>query len=192
VKAPAVRPALQWPPRPGHRRRTATACSGAMSQGPTYIHILRHLINTHCESSFLELNGMLYDGAGEEEKEEEGEGEEEEEEEDDEQEEEEEEEEVEEEEEEEEEHDRDGDAAQEEEEGDVWQALPRGGPVAAECRPLLLHGLAPPLRRLGPGAYGLSLLSSTSAVLVTPPRVPLSVRLGENHAPNVSNKMCLR
>jgi hypothetical protein len=28
--------------------------------------------------------------------------------------------------------------------------------------------------------------------LVTPPRVPLSNRLGENHAPNVSNKMCLR
>jgi len=36
------------------------------------------------------------------------------------------------------------------------------------------------------------LFSSTSAVLVTPPRVPLSNRPGENHAPNVSNKMCLR
>jgi len=42
------------------------------------------------------------------------------------------------------------------------------------------------------GAYTRSLLSSTQAVLVTPPRVPLSNRLGENHAPNVSNKMCLR
>ena len=28
--------------------------------------------------------------------------------------------------------------------------------------------------------------------LVTPPCVPLSNRLGENHAPNVSNIMCLR
>jgi hypothetical protein len=28
--------------------------------------------------------------------------------------------------------------------------------------------------------------------LVTPPRVPLSNRLGGNHAPNISNKMCLR
>ena len=36
------------------------------------------------------------------------------------------------------------------------------------------------------------LLSSTCAVLVTPPRVPLSNRLGDNHAPNVSHKKCLR
>jgi len=42
------------------------------------------------------------------------------------------------------------------------------------------------------GAYTRSLLSSTSAVMVTPPRVPLSNRLGETHAPNVSHKMCLR
>ena len=42
------------------------------------------------------------------------------------------------------------------------------------------------------GAYTPSLLSSTLAVLVTPPRVPLSNKLGENHAPNVSHKMCLR
>jgi len=35
------------------------------------------------------------------------------------------------------------------------------------------------------------LFSSTQAVLVTPPRVPLSNRLGGNHAPNVPHKMCL-
>jgi len=41
-------------------------------------------------------------------------------------------------------------------------------------------------------AYTRPLLSSTyDAVLVTPPRVPLSNRLGGNHAPNVSHKMCL-
>jgi hypothetical protein len=42
------------------------------------------------------------------------------------------------------------------------------------------------------GAYTRPLLSSTLAVLVTPPRDPLSNRLGGNHAPNVSHKMCLR
>ena len=42
------------------------------------------------------------------------------------------------------------------------------------------------------GAYTRQLFSSTWAVSVTPPRVPLSNRLGENHAPNVSHKMCLR
>jgi hypothetical protein len=42
------------------------------------------------------------------------------------------------------------------------------------------------------GAYTRSLLSSTYAVLITPPRVPLSTRLGEDHAPNLSHKMCLR
>jgi hypothetical protein len=42
------------------------------------------------------------------------------------------------------------------------------------------------------GAYSLPLLSSTLAVLVTPPRVPLSNRLAESHAPNVSHKICLR
>jgi hypothetical protein len=42
------------------------------------------------------------------------------------------------------------------------------------------------------GADTRPLSSPTYAVLVTPPRVPLFDRLGENHAPNVSNKMCLR
>jgi len=42
------------------------------------------------------------------------------------------------------------------------------------------------------GAHTRPLLSSTPAVLVTPPRVPLSNRLRENHAPNVSHKRCLR
>ena len=41
------------------------------------------------------------------------------------------------------------------------------------------------------GAYTRPLFCSTLAVLVTPPRVPLSTRLGGNHAPNVSDKMCL-
>ena len=45
------------------------------------------------------------------------------------------------------------------------------------------------------GGQGLKLvhISSTSAILVTPPpvpRVPLSNRLGGNHAPNVFHKMC--
>jgi hypothetical protein len=40
------------------------------------------------------------------------------------------------------------------------------------------------------GAYTRPLFSPTSAVLVTPPRVPLSNSLGENHAPDVSHKMC--
>ena len=46
-------------------------------------------------------------------------------------------------------------------------------------------GVAPerhPLWRLA-GAYTRPLFSSTSAVLVTPPLVPLSNRLGENYAP---------
>jgi hypothetical protein len=41
-------------------------------------------------------------------------------------------------------------------------------------------------------AYTRSLLGSTKAVLVKPSRVPLADRVEENHAPNVSNKMCLR
>jgi hypothetical protein len=39
------------------------------------------------------------------------------------------------------------------------------------------------------GAYTRALLSSTLAVLVSPARVPLSNRLGENHALNVSIEM---
>jgi hypothetical protein len=42
------------------------------------------------------------------------------------------------------------------------------------------------------GAYTRQLFSSTYAALVAPLRVPLSNRLGENHAPNITNKMCLR
>ena len=42
------------------------------------------------------------------------------------------------------------------------------------------------------GASTRPLFSSTQAVLVTPPRLPLSNRLGGNHAPNVYHKMCLR
>ena len=38
------------------------------------------------------------------------------------------------------------------------------------------------------GAYTRPLFSSTCAVLVTPPRVPLSHRLGVKHAPSVSHK----
>jgi len=51
----------------------------------------------------------------------------------------------------------------------------------------------PRSRRTGfpAGAYTRPFLSSTLAVLVTPPRVPLSNKLGENHAPNVSHKMSL-
>jgi hypothetical protein len=45
---------------------------------------------------------------------------------------------------------------------------------------------------LPPGAYTRSLLSSTKVVLVTPPGVVVSNRLGETHALNVSNKMCSR
>ena len=41
------------------------------------------------------------------------------------------------------------------------------------------------------GAYTRPQFSSTYAVLVTPPRVPLSDRLGGKHAPTVSHKMCL-
>jgi hypothetical protein len=51
-----------------------------------------------------------------------------------------------------------------------------------------LHVLA----HRGVGAYTRPLLSSTYAVLVAPPRVPPSNRLGGNHAPNVSNQTCLR
>jgi hypothetical protein len=42
------------------------------------------------------------------------------------------------------------------------------------------------------GAYTRPLSSSTQAVLVTPPRVPLSNKLGENDAPNVSHRTCSR
>jgi hypothetical protein len=42
------------------------------------------------------------------------------------------------------------------------------------------------------GTYTRPLLSSTSAILVTPPCVQLSNRLGERHAPDVSHKLCLR
>ena len=41
-------------------------------------------------------------------------------------------------------------------------------------------------------AYSRPLFSSTWAIFVTPPRVPLSNRLEDNHAPNVSHRMCLR
>jgi hypothetical protein len=41
------------------------------------------------------------------------------------------------------------------------------------------------------GAYTRPLFSSTYAVLVTPPRVPLSNILGGSQAPNVSNEMYL-
>ena len=47
-------------------------------------------------------------------------------------------------------------------------------------------------RLLAARAYTRPLFSSTQAVLVTPILVPLSNRLGENHAPNVFHKMCLR
>jgi hypothetical protein len=51
-------------------------------------------------------------------------------------------------------------------------------------------GVAPPPEpRSG---QGLTLFSSTEAVLVTPLHPPLSNRLGEDHAPNVSHIMCLR
>jgi regulator of protease activity HflC (stomatin/prohibitin superfamily) len=40
-------------------------------------------------------------------------------------------------------------------------------------------------------AHTRPLVSSTSAVLVTPPGVPLSNRLGGNHAAKVSHKICL-
>ena len=46
--------------------------------------------------------------------------------------------------------------------------------------------------RIEAGAYIRPLFSSTSAVSVTPPRVPLSNRPGKHHAPDVSHKMCLR
>ena len=48
------------------------------------------------------------------------------------------------------------------------------------------------LEKFEAGAYTRPLFSSTYAVLVTPPRFPLSNRLGKHHAPNVSNMMCLR
>jgi len=41
-------------------------------------------------------------------------------------------------------------------------------------------------------AGGRPLFSSTQAVVVTHPRVTLSNRLGDNHAPDVSHKVCLR
>jgi len=65
-----------------------------------------------------------------------------------------------------------------------------GAPERAACAALAAACTA----RLGAMGRGLhsSLFSSTSAVLVTPPRGPLSNRLGEYHARNVSNKMCLR
>jgi len=42
------------------------------------------------------------------------------------------------------------------------------------------------------GAYTRPHFSSTSAVLVTTPHVPLCNTLGEIHAANISHKMCLR
>jgi len=53
-------------------------------------------------------------------------------------------------------------------------------------------GISKRLRVFEAGAYTHPLFSSTSAVLVTPPRVPLSNRLGETQAPNISHKMNLR
>jgi hypothetical protein len=40
------------------------------------------------------------------------------------------------------------------------------------------------------GAYTRPHFSSTSAILVTPLLGPLSNRLGENHVPDMSHKMC--
>ena len=42
------------------------------------------------------------------------------------------------------------------------------------------------------GSYTRSPFSSTQAVLVTQPRIPLSHRIGGNHAANVSHEMCIR
>ena len=57
-----------------------------------------------------------------------------------------------------------------------------------------VFGAAPPFQREAwqAGGYTRPLFTSTEAVLVTPPRVPLSNRLGGNHAPNVSHNTCLR
>ena len=70
-----------------------------------------------------------------------------------------------------------------------------------------LKPILPPLARIfdqalaGGGAKGINFqagtytrppFSSTYAVLVTLPGVPLSNRLGVSHAPDVSHKMCLR
>jgi hypothetical protein len=43
------------------------------------------------------------------------------------------------------------------------------------------------MQELLAGAYIRPLLSSTKAVLVTPPRVPLSNRLGVKHVANISH-----
>ena len=56
----------------------------------------------------------------------------------------------------------------------------------------IFFGIDPSNVAMKAEAYTRPLFSSTSAVLVTPPRVPLSNRLGENHVPNVSHKICLR
>ena len=42
------------------------------------------------------------------------------------------------------------------------------------------------------GAYTRPFFSSTYAVLVTPPRIPLSNGLGGIHAPDVTHKVCSR
>jgi uncharacterized protein involved in exopolysaccharide biosynthesis len=77
----------------------------------------------------------------------------------------------------------------------TWQALSVSPYEAAELhrRRVALHqllGMA--LCAVAAGAYTRPHFSSTSAILVTPPRAPLSNRQGGNHAPNVSHKMCLR
>jgi len=77
----------------------------------------------------------------------------------------------------------------------IWQALAAGcGAISIGNGSATVElGFAPDVAEAAAaGAYTRPLFSSTKAVLVTPPRVPLSNRLGENHAPNVSHKMCLR
>jgi hypothetical protein len=71
-------------------------------------------------------------------------------------------------------------------EEDALRWVVPAGPGRGGAHGRQLHG------HLHPGAYTRPLFSSTYAILVTPPRVPLSNRLEETRAPNVSHKMCLR
>jgi len=64
--------------------------------------------------------------------------------------------------------------------------------VRKECEQAVKWNIKGAEAGLPAGAYTRSLLSSTPAVLVTPPCLPLSNRLGEHRSPNVSNKICLR
>ena len=67
----------------------------------------------------------------------------------------------------------------------TWLALvdALAGAAGAALGPAAWHRVQCPA-----GAYTRPLFSSTYAVLVTPPRVPMSKILGENHAPNVFHK----